>query len=162
MSITRRDFVVSSAAAATAAAVSAALPASRAHAATGSGEPDVIVIGAGLSGLETAITLEENGLKVLVLEGRKRVGGRVYSLFNVPGHPEVGGNTIATGDDLWWGFAKLATATPGFRGASFGDDMLRGYILDAGNVRPSPILGTPTLFSTSTTASPWFTVFPSP
>lgn len=95
MSITRRDFVVSSAAAATAAAVSAALPASRAHAATGSGEPDVIVIGAGLSGLETAITLEENGLKVLVLEGRKRVGGRVYSLFNVPGHPEVGGNTIA-------------------------------------------------------------------
>ncbi len=91
MSITRRDFVVSS----TAAAVAAALPASRAHAATGSGEPDVIVIGAGLSGLETAITLEENGLKVLMLEGRRRVGGRVYSLFDVPGHPEVGGNTIA-------------------------------------------------------------------
>jgi monoamine oxidase len=95
MSITRRDFVVSTAAAATAAAVSAALPASRAHAATGSGAPDVIVIGAGLSGLETAITLEENGLKVLVLEGRRRIGGRVYSLFDVPGHPEVGGNTIA-------------------------------------------------------------------
>ena len=48
MSITRRDFVVSSAAAATAAAVSAALPASRAHAATGSGAADVIVIGAPL------------------------------------------------------------------------------------------------------------------
>jgi monoamine oxidase len=95
MSITRRDFVVSSAAAATAAAVAGALPASRAHAATGSGTPDVIVIGAGLSGLETALTLEENGLKVLILEGRKRVGGRVYSLFDVPGHPEVGGNTIA-------------------------------------------------------------------
>ncbi|MCP5338716.1 MAG: FAD-dependent oxidoreductase [Steroidobacteraceae bacterium] len=93
MSITRREFVVSSAA--TAAAVAAALPASRAHAATGSGEPDVIVIGAGLSGLETAITLEENGLKVLLLEGRQRVGGRIYSLFDVPGHPEVGGNTIA-------------------------------------------------------------------
>ena len=93
MSITRRDFVVSSAA--TAAAVAAALPASRAHAATGSGDPDVIVIGAGLAGLETAITLEENGLKVLLLEGRRRIGGRVYSLFDVPGHPEVGGNTIA-------------------------------------------------------------------
>jgi monoamine oxidase len=92
MSITRRDFVVSSAAAA---AVAAALPASRAHAATGSGDPDVIVIGAGLSGLETALTLEENGLKVLVLEGRKRIGGRVFTLFDVPGHPEVGGNTIA-------------------------------------------------------------------
>ena len=92
MSITRRDFVVSSA---TAAAVAAALPSSRAHAATGSGDPDVIVIGAGLSGLETALTLEENGLKVLVLEGRKRIGGRVFTLFDVPGHPEVGGNTIA-------------------------------------------------------------------
>ncbi len=92
MSITRRDFVVSSAAAA---AVAAALPSSRAHAATGSGDPDVIVIGAGLSGLETALTLEENGLKVLVLEGRKRIGGRVFTLFDVPGHPEVGGNTIA-------------------------------------------------------------------
>jgi monoamine oxidase len=31
----------------------------------------------------------------LVLEGRKRVGGRVYTLFDVPGHPEVGGNSIA-------------------------------------------------------------------
>ncbi|MFM7432472.1 MAG: FAD-binding protein, partial [Gammaproteobacteria bacterium] len=28
---------------------------------------DVIVIGAGLSGLETALTLEENGLKVTML-----------------------------------------------------------------------------------------------
>lgn len=93
MSITRRDFVVNSAAAA--AAVAAALPSSRAHAATGSGDPDVIVIGAGLSGLEAAVTLEENGLKVLMLEGRKRIGGRVYTLFDVPGHPEVGGNTIA-------------------------------------------------------------------
>jgi monoamine oxidase len=95
MSITRRDFFVSSAAAATAAAVAAALPASRAHAATGSGDPDVIVIGAGLSGLEAALTLEENGMKVLMLEGRKRIGGRVFTLFDVPGHPEVGGNTIA-------------------------------------------------------------------
>jgi len=94
MSITRRDFVVTSAA--TAAAVAAALPASRAHAATGSGDPDVIVIGAGLAGLEAALTLEENGQKVLLLEGRKRVGGRVYSLFDLPGHPEVGGNSIAT------------------------------------------------------------------
>lgn len=93
MSISRRDFVVSSAA--VAAAVAAALPASRAHAATGSGELDVIVIGAGLSGLEAALTLEENGQKVLVLEGRKRIGGRVFTLFDVPGHPEVGGNTIA-------------------------------------------------------------------
>ncbi|MBU3672414.1 MAG: FAD-dependent oxidoreductase [Sinobacteraceae bacterium] len=56
---------------------------------------DVIVIGAGLSGLETALTLEENGLRVTVLEGRRRIGGRLYSLFELPGQPEVGGNTVS-------------------------------------------------------------------
>ncbi|MSR00202.1 MAG: FAD-dependent oxidoreductase [Gammaproteobacteria bacterium] len=89
MSISRRAFVVSSAASAALASIS-----TQAYSA-GSGEIDVIVIGAGLSGLETALTLEENGLKVLILEGRKRVGGRVFTLFDLPGHPEVGGNSIA-------------------------------------------------------------------
>lgn len=56
---------------------------------------DVLVLGAGLSGLESALTLEENGFKVCVLEGRKRVGGRLYSLFDLPGQPEVGGNTVS-------------------------------------------------------------------
>ncbi len=50
-------------------------------------EADVIVIGAGLSGLESALTLEENGLRVTVLEGRRRIGGRLYSLFDLPGQP---------------------------------------------------------------------------
>lgn len=56
---------------------------------------DVLVLGAGLSGLESALTLEENGFKVCVLEGRQRVGGRLYSLFDLPGQPEVGGNTVS-------------------------------------------------------------------
>ena len=88
MTLSRRDFLVSSA------AVSMAGLAPRLRAA-GNGAPDVIVIGAGLSGLETALTLEENGYKVLVLEGRRRVGGRLYTLFDLPGHPEAGGNTFA-------------------------------------------------------------------
>jgi monoamine oxidase len=88
MTLSRRDFLVSSAAA----SVAALAPHVRA---AGNGQPDVIVIGAGLSGLETALTLEENGHSVLVLEGRRRIGGRMYTLFDLPGHPEVGGNSIS-------------------------------------------------------------------
>ncbi|MGE0930175.1 flavin monoamine oxidase family protein [Peijinzhouia sedimentorum] len=40
---------------------------------------DVIVIGAGVSGLTTAKILKQIGLQVLVLEARDRVGGRVLS-----------------------------------------------------------------------------------
>ena len=90
MKLNRRQFVVSSA---VAAAVGGLQPI--AHSATGSGEIDVIVIGAGLSGLEAALTLEESGLRTLTLEGRDRVGGRVFTMFDIPGHPEAGGNTIA-------------------------------------------------------------------
>ena len=59
-----------------------------------SANPRVIVIGAGLSGLHAAMLLEEFGLDVQVLEGRRRVGGRVYTLMEVPGNPEAGGELI--------------------------------------------------------------------
>lgn len=52
---------------------------------------DAIVVGAGLSGLHAARILEEQGLNVLVLEGRNRIGGRVYTLMDVPGRPEAAG-----------------------------------------------------------------------
>lgn len=52
---------------------------------------DVIVVGAGLAGLYAAMLLEREGLKVTVLEGRDRVGGRVYTLHDIPGRPEAGG-----------------------------------------------------------------------
>lgn len=57
---------------------------------------DVVVVGAGLSGLYAAMLLEEQGLNVQVVEGRRRVGGRVYTLKMVPGSVEAGGEVIGT------------------------------------------------------------------
>ncbi len=58
---------------------------------------DVIVIGAGLSGLNAAMLLEEQGYSVQVIEGRDRIGGRLLSLRDIPGNPEAGGNGIGAG-----------------------------------------------------------------
>ena len=55
---------------------------------------DVVVIGAGLSGLNAALLLEELGYSVQVIEGRQRVGGRLHTLRDIPGNPEAGGNGI--------------------------------------------------------------------
>lgn len=71
----------------------AAAPAVRAQAARW----DTIVIGAGLSGLRTAMLLAEEGQKVLVLEASGRVGGRIYTLDNVHGAPEAGANSMLSG-----------------------------------------------------------------
>lgn len=84
--ISRRRFMQSTA------AISAAFATPKI--AWGQTAADVIVIGAGMSGLNAALFLEDQGFDVMVLEGRNRVGGRVYSLEDVPGHPEAGANAI--------------------------------------------------------------------
>lgn len=43
---------------------------------------DVIVVGAGISGLSAAKLLRESGLKPVVLEARDRVGGRTFTVRN--------------------------------------------------------------------------------
>lgn len=40
---------------------------------------DVVIVGAGLAGIKAAADLTESGLKVALLEGRDRLGGRLYT-----------------------------------------------------------------------------------
>ncbi len=51
---------------------------------------DVLVIGAGMAGLAAARDLQKAGKKVIVLEGRQRIGGRIWTT-------QVGGLTIDFG-----------------------------------------------------------------
>ena len=49
--------------------------------------PDVVIIGAGIAGLEAAKTLAEQGVSFILIEANDRIGGRVHtdrSLFNIP------------------------------------------------------------------------------
>ncbi len=101
---TRRQFAVGLGAAGLAAAVAPA----PLRAAARTPRPDVIVLGAGVSGLYAAWTLEQQGARVLVVEGRQRVGGRVHTLFDLPGYPEMGFNSMGDGYGRGMDCAKRA------------------------------------------------------
>ena len=115
-----------------------------AFAATGSSAPDVLVIGAGLSGLYAALLLEELGATVQVIESRSRVGGRLYTLYDLPGHPEVGGNTMASGYGRMIDMArrtdvKLIDYAPRMFGAPPPELVLNGTLLSREAWAASPL-----------------------
>jgi len=57
-------------------------------------DTQIIVIGAGLSGLHAAMLLEEQGKDVLVVEAAQRVGGRMHTIEHTDGFTDGGGQQI--------------------------------------------------------------------
>lgn len=63
---------------------------------------DIIVVGAGYCGLTAARNAAVEGLNVLLIEGRDRIGGRSWS-SNIDGYPfEMGGTWVHWGQSNTW------------------------------------------------------------
>jgi monoamine oxidase len=92
MTLSRREFLVAGAALSAAGRVLGDAGTDRS-----STRADVVVIGAGLSGLAAAIALQDVDVGVTVLEARQRVGGKVLTFRDVPGLPEAGGQSMGAG-----------------------------------------------------------------
>jgi hypothetical protein len=76
----------------------------------------------------------------------------------VPKNTTVSVN-ITAGTEWWIGFAKLSTGSATFRAGTIGDQLICGYLVDGGNIRPSTF-GAATTFTiaASSVVCPWATV----
>ncbi|MDX2141770.1 MAG: NAD(P)/FAD-dependent oxidoreductase [Rhodospirillaceae bacterium] len=75
-------------------ASAAAAPLIRTGRAKAADTVDVVVVGAGLSGLNAAWILSDAGYDVAVLEGSQRVGGRAWTTREAEDQPELGASQV--------------------------------------------------------------------
>lgn len=73
-------------------------------------EPDLTVVGAGVTGLTAAIEAAERGLRVVVAEAHSRPGGRARSLSG-PFRANAGPHAIYV-DGPWWAWLERRGLTP--------------------------------------------------
>lgn len=76
---------------------------------------DVVVIGAGLSGLQAAIDLQQAGKQVLILEARDRVGGKLRSVQRADGRgvQELGATWVNdSNQSTVWSYCERLGLTP--------------------------------------------------
>jgi len=87
-------------------------------------DADVCVVGAGYAGLSAARRLAAAGRRVVVLEARDRVGGRVWTQRTSGGVPfDVGGTWLGPGQDAAYALAK-ELRVPTYRTWTQGDHVL--------------------------------------
>jgi monoamine oxidase len=91
--LTRRDALKLLGTGATATLAAAPLYASDPSQPTAAHRVDVVIVGAGFAGMMAARSLIRSGKKVVVLEARNRVGGRVKPAM-LAGHPIDGGGHV--------------------------------------------------------------------
>jgi monoamine oxidase len=83
---------------------------------------EVLILGAGISGLYAAWLLQQQGIDALVVEASDRIGGRLLTLDHLKGKPEAGGQsldamyarTLALAAELGVGTYPRKSFAPGF------------------------------------------------
>ena len=113
---------------------------------------DVIIIGAGLAGLQAGRVLQKHGVDFLLLEGSQRAGGRVYTLDNLPGRPEAGATQSGTKyhalnqviEELGMATENIRPGAPGMTLLVNGKlSALEDWHASAGNLLPESLKDTP-------------------